>query len=106
MVWPDRLVSESALSSRIEAARRAVGDDGQQQRVIAAAHGVGYRLAVEVQVVQVDDWPMPDGPATIPLQQVRYCTSPDRVRIEYAISGRGTRLVKAANCASGGLVKV
>lgn len=56
--------------------------------------------------MQVDDGPMPDGSATIPLQQIRYCTSPDRVRIEYAFSGWGTRLVKAANRASGGLVKV
>ena len=33
-VWGDRFVSESALTSRIKAARRAVGDDGARQRVI------------------------------------------------------------------------
>jgi predicted ATPase/DNA-binding winged helix-turn-helix (wHTH) protein len=41
-VWGDRFVSESALTSRIKAARRAVGDDGQQQRVIRTVHGRGY----------------------------------------------------------------
>ena len=29
-VWGDRFVSESALTSRIKAARQAVGDDGRQ----------------------------------------------------------------------------
>lgn len=28
-MWGDRFVSESALTSRIKAARRAIGDDGQ-----------------------------------------------------------------------------
>jgi DNA-binding winged helix-turn-helix (wHTH) protein len=47
-VWGDRFVSESALTSRIKAARRAVGDDGTRQRVIATAHGRGYRLVAPV----------------------------------------------------------
>ena len=47
-VWGDRFVSESALTSRIKAARRAVGDDGTRQAVIATAHGRGYRLVVTV----------------------------------------------------------
>src|SRR3954469_3076212 len=38
-VWGDRFVSESALTSRIKAARQAVGDDGRAQRVISTAHG-------------------------------------------------------------------
>ena len=47
-VWGDRFVSESALTSRIKAARRAVGDDGTRQSVIATAHGRGYRMVVPV----------------------------------------------------------
>lgn len=43
-VWGDRFVSESALASRIKAARRCVGDDGQRQGVIATVHSRGYRL--------------------------------------------------------------
>ena len=43
-VWGDRFVSESALTSRIKAARRAVGDDGLAQRTIRTVHGRGYRL--------------------------------------------------------------
>jgi DNA-binding winged helix-turn-helix (wHTH) protein len=40
-VWGDRFVSESALTSRIKDARRAVGDDGQLQHVIRTVHGRG-----------------------------------------------------------------
>ena len=47
-VWGDRFVSESALTSRIKAARRAVGDDGTRQAVIATVHGRGYRVVVDV----------------------------------------------------------
>ena len=47
-VWGDRFVSESALSSRIKFARRAVGDDGRTQRLIKNVHGRGYRFVGEV----------------------------------------------------------
>ena len=50
-VWGDRFVSESALTSRIKSARRAVGDDGQAQRVIATVHRRGYRMAAPVDYV-------------------------------------------------------
>ena len=43
-VWGDRFVSESALTSRIKSARRALGDDGSAQRVIKTVHGRGYRF--------------------------------------------------------------
>jgi predicted ATPase/DNA-binding winged helix-turn-helix (wHTH) protein len=47
-VWGDRFVSESALTSRIKAARQAVGDNGRAQRVISTAHGRGYRFVATV----------------------------------------------------------
>ena len=47
-VWGDRFVSESALSSRIMAARKAVGDDGRTQRVIRTVHGKGFTFVAEV----------------------------------------------------------
>ena len=47
-VWGDRFVSESALSSRIKAARRAVGDDGARQAVIRTVFGRGYQFVAEV----------------------------------------------------------
>jgi DNA-binding winged helix-turn-helix (wHTH) protein len=43
-VWGTRFVTESALTSRIKDARRAVGDDGRAQGVIRTVHGRGYRF--------------------------------------------------------------
>jgi DNA-binding winged helix-turn-helix (wHTH) protein len=48
-VWGSRFVSESALTSRIKAARRAVGDNGRDQRIIRTYHGRGYRFVAEVE---------------------------------------------------------
>jgi predicted ATPase len=50
-IWGDRFVSESALTSRVKAARRAVGDDGRAQRVIKTVHGRGYQLVAVVREV-------------------------------------------------------
>ena len=50
-VWGDRFVSDSALTSRIKSARRAVGDTGRDQRVIKTVYGRGYRLVAEVEQV-------------------------------------------------------
>lgn len=47
-VWGDRFVSESALTSRVKAARRAVGDDGQAQLIIKTVHARGYQMVAEV----------------------------------------------------------
>jgi pimeloyl-ACP methyl ester carboxylesterase/DNA-binding winged helix-turn-helix (wHTH) protein len=92
-VWGSRFVSESALTSRVKMLRRAVGDDGNRQRVIATVHGVGYRF-----VADVEQSGLPAAPADVRApQQIRYCVSPDGVRVAYAISGSGPPLVKAAN---------
>jgi predicted ATPase/DNA-binding winged helix-turn-helix (wHTH) protein len=48
VVWGNRFVSESALTSRVRSARQAVGDDGQRQQVIRTVHGRGYQLVAEV----------------------------------------------------------
>jgi adenylate cyclase len=47
-VWGGRIVSESTLFSRINAARRAVGDSGDQQRLIRTIIGKGVRFVGEV----------------------------------------------------------
>src|SRR5262249_21880689 len=43
-VWRGRNVSDSTLGSRINAARRALGDTGEQQRLIRTIHGRGFRF--------------------------------------------------------------
>ena len=48
-VWNGRIVSESTLISRINAARRAIGDDGDQQRLIRTLARKGVRFVGEVE---------------------------------------------------------
>ncbi len=43
-VWSGRIVSESAISSRINALRKALGDDGATQRLVRTVHGRGFRF--------------------------------------------------------------
>ena len=47
-VWHGRIVSESTLSSRINAARVAVADDGTAQRLIRTLPRKGVRFVGEV----------------------------------------------------------
>lgn len=112
-VWGDRFVSESALTSRIKAARRVIGDDGAAQRSIRTVHGRGYRFVAEVRelvaAVPAGDVleaappvpaPLDDAGAARPSppeQRVQFCTTPDRVSLAYASLGDGPPLVKAAN---------
>ena len=95
-VWGNRFVSESALTSRVKAARRAIGDDGHSQQLIRTARGRGYQF-----VAPVDEAAQPDPAATPapapPAQEIRFCTTGDGIRLAYAVSGAGPPLVKAAN---------
>jgi DNA-binding winged helix-turn-helix (wHTH) protein/tetratricopeptide (TPR) repeat protein len=50
-LWQDRFVSETTLTSRLKAARKAVGDDGKAQSVIRTSHGRGYRFVASVSIV-------------------------------------------------------
>lgn len=47
-VWSGRIVSESALTSRINSARAAIGDNGENQRLIKTLRGKGFRFVAPV----------------------------------------------------------
>ncbi len=47
-VWGGKFVGEAALTSRIKAARRALGDDGESQRYIRTVRGRGYQFVATV----------------------------------------------------------
>jgi adenylate cyclase len=46
-VWNGRIVSDAAIATRINAARKALGDDGTAQRVIKTVRGRGLRFQLE-----------------------------------------------------------
>ena len=66
-IWEGRIVSDSAIASRIKSARRALGDSGAEQRFIRTIHGQGFRFVGDV----LEE--APSQPAGSPL------TSPDPV---------------------------
>src|SRR5713226_2013682 len=47
-VWAGRTVSESTLGSRLNAARKAVGDNGEAQRLIRTLPRKGFRFVAAV----------------------------------------------------------
>ncbi len=59
-VWGSRFVSESALTSRIKLARKACGDSGREQRIVATVHSRGYRFVADVVEREA---PTPAGPS-------------------------------------------
>jgi TolB-like protein len=51
-VWGGRIVSESTLTTHINAARKAFGDSGQEQRLIRTVARKGFRFVGDVREVQ------------------------------------------------------
>ena len=95
-VWGSRFVSESALTSRVKAARQAIGDDGRGQRLIRTVHGRGYQFVAPVEEAVQSDM-VAGVPPTPPAQEIRVCTTVDGIRLADATSGAGPPLVKAAH---------
>ena len=93
-VWGGRIVSESTLTSRINAARKAVGDSGEQQNLIRTIARKGFRFVGTVsESATAKAQPVAPGLR----QDIHFCTASDGVRIAYAEVGQGSPLVKAAN---------
>lgn len=47
-VWGGRIVSDSVLSTRINAVRAAIGDNGREQRLVRTIHGKGFRFVGDI----------------------------------------------------------
>lgn len=107
-VWRGRIVSDSTIASRINAARRAVGDDGVNQRYIRTAPRRGIRFVGEVQ--QEETRPaselasprFPKGATGPPKElglreEITFCESADGVHLAVASVGKGPPIVKTAS---------
>ncbi len=93
-VWAGRLVSESAISARISAARNAVGDDGKSQAIIRTIPRRGFRFVAKLQSQTPDE---PRLKQKTGRQKIRYATADDGVKIAYALSGNGPPLIRTAH---------
>src|SRR5262252_7260037 len=54
-VWDGRIVSDSTLTSRINAARKAIGDSGEDQQLIRTIARRGFRFVGAVRTASDDD---------------------------------------------------
>ena len=97
-VWGGRFVGEAALTSRIKAARRALGDDGESQRYIRTVRGRGYQFVGTI-LAGAESEPVAESPPepAPPRQHIAFCRAADGVRLAYAVAGEGPPLVRAAN---------
>lgn len=121
-IWKDRIVSEATLSSRINAARRALEDDGERQKFIKTIPRRGYRFIGNVEVHDPSIGKVSGAREStlsnsnsqtaaefestgehlqdkLPRlqQQVQFHTTRQGVNLAYSVVGKGYPLVKAAN---------
>ena len=54
-VWGGRIVSESTLTSHINAVRKAIGDNGEEQRLVRTIARKGFRFVGEVREADASD---------------------------------------------------
>jgi pimeloyl-ACP methyl ester carboxylesterase/DNA-binding winged helix-turn-helix (wHTH) protein len=94
-IWSGRVVSLSTLTSRVNAARSAISDDGARQRLIKTLPRRGYRFVGDV--VASGSNVATALTAEGLHQSIRFCTSSDGVRIAFATAGDGPPIVKAGN---------
>ncbi|MFC4820631.1 winged helix-turn-helix domain-containing protein [Dokdonella ginsengisoli] len=97
-LWGDRPVTDAALSQQLRKARRALGDDGDAQRVIRTVHGRGLRWVAPVVAVDGDeDAPAQAGPPPVALAPVPPETGPRTgARIGYFAAALAALLLAAA----------
>ena len=100
-VWDGRIVSESTLGNRVNAARRAIGDSGEQQQFIKTIARRGLRFVGDVREEAVEavrpDSPRVSSTLAAGPQEITFCRTPDGVNLALATSGAGLPLVKTAN---------
>jgi TolB-like protein len=83
-VWEGRIVSDSTLTSRINGARKAIGDSGEDQKLIRTVARKGFRFVGAVGLEPLDNEPAhPDGlpPAQAREQNQPALPLPDRPAI-------------------------
>jgi pimeloyl-ACP methyl ester carboxylesterase/DNA-binding winged helix-turn-helix (wHTH) protein len=104
-VWHGRIVSDSAIAARVNAARRAVGDTGEQQRWIRTVARKGFRFVGDVREEARPEAPRALAEAAarqaethaLRDQEITFCRTKDGVNLAVACVGRGKPLVRVSH---------
>ncbi len=88
-VWSGRFVSDSTISARIAAARKAVGDDGKAQRIIRTVVRRGLQMAADV-TCDADT----DSGVENHTQRLRYARDAKGRAVPYTLSGDGLPVLR------------
>ena len=94
-IWGGRIVSESTVSARINAARRAVGDTGKSQHIIKTVPRRGIQMVADVVAGPGPATQVPD----FENQVIKYTRSKDGTNIAFAETGNpnGPPLLRAGH---------
>src|SRR5215208_6749322 len=93
-VWDGRIVSEATLSSRINAARRALGDNGNDQALIRTAHKRGFRFVGKIQKSDASETDV-EAPRLVPDTPVASDRVPGNISISAEVSRLGDVISEA-----------
>ncbi|WP_169568251.1 alpha/beta fold hydrolase [Sneathiella limimaris] len=100
IVWKSLNISDSAISARINAARKAIGDTDKSNRLLQTVPRLGFRFAAEVTTDKVADTETETQRPEIKIedhQVIAYTRSADGLSFGYAKSGEGPPLLKAGH---------
>jgi len=81
-IWNGRVISEAALSSRINGARRVLGDNGNDQIFIKTLHKRGFRFVADVEEIGINS---EQGVPLVPVAHGRSVASPN---VSFAVDER------------------
>lgn len=95
-IWGGRIVSESAVSARVAAARKAVGDNGKRQAIIRTVVRRGLQFVAPVKVTITETAPPEITPDDNVGLRIRYATANDGAKLAYSVHGTGTPLLRVS----------
>jgi len=105
LVWPETVVEENNLDRNISTLRKTLGEGERGEPFIETVPRLGYRFVAAVRELGGEGPPESEGvgafttPEKSPRrQEIRYCVTPDNVRLAYATIGEGSPIVKVATC--------
>ena len=97
VVLNGRIVSEGAISARIASARKVVGDNGNDQKIIRTIQRRGLQMVAPVtrhHTGQDENQPLAPAAGAAAHSRIRYVSGQAGMRLAYMVQGEGTPVVR------------